>query len=44
MLQSVVDTSKACGLLMASSAPLMDRHFFTWRDNRHYRGQAVQER
>jgi len=29
MLQSVVDTSKACGLLMASSAPLIDRHFFT---------------
>lgn len=29
MLSSVVDISNACGLLMASSAPFMDKHFFT---------------
>lgn len=29
MLSSVVEISKAWGLLMVSSAPLMDRHFFT---------------
>lgn len=29
MLSSVVDISKACGLLMVSSAPLMDKHFLT---------------
>ena len=32
MLSSVVASSKACGLLMVSSAPLMDRHLFTCRD------------
>ena len=31
MLSSVVASSKACGLLMVSSAPLMDRHLFTCR-------------
>jgi hypothetical protein len=29
MLMSVVEISKANGLLMASSAPLMERHLFT---------------
>eukprot|EP00879_Flechtneria_rotunda_P030596 GHRR01033254.1.p1 GENE.GHRR01033254.1~~GHRR01033254.1.p1 ORF type:complete len:119 (-),score=15.06 GHRR01033254.1:367-723(-) len=29
MLQSVVEISKAWGLLIASSAPLIDRHFLT---------------
>ena len=29
MFWSVVLISKACGLLIASSAPLMDRHLFT---------------
>ena len=32
MLSSVVASSKACGLLMVSSAPLMDRHLFTCRE------------
>ena len=33
MLSSVVDTSKACGLLRMSSAPLIERQRLTCKDS-----------